>query len=118
MKHLVRNIYTPNFKMSSEENEDDAILNASEHHWLYKKIKNIKASNKKLEKDGREDEKKALPVFSQAPTNLNQETEIYPEAVAYLVFKENPVFQVGRKRFAQSPPVLVKRMRTQLSVQG
>ena len=102
---LVRNIYAPNFKMSSGENKDDTILNASKHHWLYKKIKTIKASNKKLEKDEREDGKKALPVLSQAPTNLNQDTEIYPEAVAYLVFKENPVFQVGRKRFAQSPPV-------------
>lgn len=41
LKCTLKNIYAPNFYVSSGETEDDAILRASQHHWLWKKNKSV-----------------------------------------------------------------------------
>ena len=93
-KHLFRNIYAPNFVKESGQTDDDAILNCCKHHWVYKKNKNIKAQNNKVSKQQKEskDSKKKPVTLLEAPDNLNQPAELFPEAVAYLIFKDHPMF--------------------------
>jgi hypothetical protein len=74
-------------------NEDDAILLAAKHHWAYKKNKNIKVHNNKCLREGKPDQQKAVVSDVDAPDNLNQSGELYPEAIAYLLFRNHPIFQ-------------------------
>jgi hypothetical protein len=60
---------------------------------VYKKNKNIKAQNNKASKrTDTTDAKKKHMCLLDAPENLNQPAELFPEAVAFLFFKEHPMF--------------------------
>jgi hypothetical protein len=103
LKHVYRNIYRPYFKMGSGENEDDGILHAVKHHWAYKKNKNLKVHNNKCIKDGKPDQQKDLVSHLDAPDNLNQSAELYPEAIVYLIFREHPIFQPDSASLCSTP---------------
>jgi len=90
--------------MGSGQNEDDAILKAAKHHWAFKKNKNIKVHNNKCVKDGKPNQQKDHVTHEDAPENLNQSAELYPEAVVFLIFAGHPIFQPDISSF-QSPTI-------------
>ena len=90
---MYRNIYVPYFIKESGDTDDDAILKCCKQHWVYKKNKNIKAHNNKINKLKKPAQEPRKPVtVDLAPNNLNQPGELYPEAICYLMFKEHPMF--------------------------
>lgn len=92
-KHIFRNYYRPYFVLGSGMNEDDAILLAAKRHWAYKRNKNIKVHNNKCIKEGKPDQQKDMVNHEDAPDNLNQAGELFPEAVVFLIFANHPIFQ-------------------------
>jgi hypothetical protein len=57
---------------------DDAILKYCKQHWVYKKNKNIKAHNKKMNRLNKPPQDFRAPVtMDLAPDNLNQPGELY-----------------------------------------
>ena len=78
--------------MDSGDTEDDAILKCCKQHWVYKKNKNIKAHNNKVTKSNKAEEKRDPVTVLIAPDNLNQPSELFPEAVSFLMFREHPMF--------------------------
>lgn len=92
-KHIFRNYYRPYFVLGSGMNEDDAILLAAKRHWAYKRNKNIKVHNNKCIKEGKPEQQKDTVNHEDAPDNLNQSGELFPEAVVFLMFANHPIFQ-------------------------
>jgi hypothetical protein len=106
LKHIFKNIYVPNFISKSGENLDDALLLASKHHWASKKNKNIKVHNNKCEKDNKISEKKPLLSYHFAPDNLAQSTELFPEAVVFMMVNDHPMFQSRKKKAICQQPMV------------
>lgn len=104
MKHAYRNIYLPNFRLDSGSNNEDAIVICAKHHWAYKRNKNIKTHNNRCTLNGKLHEKKDHVTYVQAPENLSQSGELYPEAIVYLVLvKDHPMFLLSSRNVIESP---------------
>ena len=81
--------------MSSGESVEDAIFRCSKQHWVSNKNKYLKAKNKVLVTKGLPE----LPpvTIKNAPDDLRQPNEMSPEAIVFLIFRNDPLFQIGRQ---------------------
>ena len=95
IKHTLRGIYHSNWKISSGKNEDDAILVCMKIHWAVKRNKVIKTTNKKKAESSPPGELRKLVTADDAPANLNQTPNLFPEAVLYLLVKQHPIIVQG-----------------------
>jgi hypothetical protein len=64
-------------------------------HWAEKRNKNIKASNKKSFEKNPPGELRTLKTAADAPPNLNQSANLFPEAVLFLLVKDHPIIKGG-----------------------
>ena len=95
IKHTLRGIYHSNWKISSGKNEDDAILVCMKIHWAVKRNKVIKSTNKKKAESSPPGDLRKLVTAEDAPSNLNQSPNLFPEAVLYLLVKQHPIIVQG-----------------------
>ena len=87
--------------MGSGQNDDDTIEACIKHHWAYKKNKNLKTHNNRCDLNRKFHEKKNLVTYLEAPENLLQSCEMYPEAIVYLVLiKDHPMFLRQQRNIA------------------
>ena len=73
----------------------DALLEASKHHWVFKKNKSISQSNARFLRQGRTDKVKPKKKYSDAPNNLVQRNNFLPEAVVFYRFRDHMIVNVA-----------------------
>jgi hypothetical protein len=98
LKHFLRTIYLANWKMSSGQNEDDAMLTCAKHHWCAKKNKTIKTDNNKRSNSNPPQPLRPYYMLVDAPVNVAQANKLYPEGILFLLVREDPILVQGRKR--------------------
>jgi hypothetical protein len=99
LKHTFRSHYAGKFILSSGKNEDDAIEACMQTHWVEKRNKSIKSSNKDRESKGKD--ARPYVTLKECSPNLHHRMNLFPEAVLYLLVRESPLLQGGTKRSAK-----------------
>jgi len=64
-------------------------------HWAVKRNKVIKSTNKKKAESSPPGDLRKLVTAEDAPSNLNQSPNLFPEAVLYLLVKQHPIIVQG-----------------------
>ena len=64
-------------------------------HWAVKRNKVIKSTNKKKAESSPPGDLRKLVTAEDAPSNLNQSPNLFPEAVLYLLVKQHPIIMQG-----------------------
>ena len=50
-------------------------------------------------------------TIQNVPANLHQLTEMQPEAVVFLLFRKDPLFQIGRQTVMSKTPISHKKQK-------
>ncbi len=68
-------------------------------HWVEKRNKSIKSSNKDRESKGKD--ARPYMTMKECSPNLHHRMNLFPEAVLYLLVRDSPLLKGGTKRSAK-----------------